>query len=87
MPRWAHEPLSGAGAGAALYGGRRNPQGVPALYMPIKLTTAVAAYEQDLGIRRGTFCAYDVMADDVLYLRDDAVLAACSIGSADRFCA
>jgi RES domain-containing protein len=84
-PRWAHEPLSGAGA--ALYGGRWNPRGVPALYMSIELTTAVAEYEQDLGIRPGTFCAYDVMADDVLDLRDDAVLAACSINPADRFCA
>jgi RES domain-containing protein len=83
-PRWAHQLLSGAGA--ALYGGRWNPQGVPAVYMSIELATAVAEYEQDLGIRPGTFCGYDVMADDVLDLRDDEVLAACSIDPADRCC-
>ena len=76
-PRWAHEPLSGAGA--ARYGGRWNPLGVPALYMSAELPTAVAEYEQDLGIRPGTFCAYDVDVADILDLRRDEVLAACGI--------
>jgi RES domain-containing protein len=84
-PRWAHEPLSGAGA--ALYGGRWNPKGVPALYMSAEFTTAVAEYQQDLGARPGTFCAYDVVADDVLDLRDAAVLAVHAIDPAERFCA
>jgi RES domain-containing protein len=55
--------------------------------MSAELTTAVAEYQQDLGVRPGTFCAYDVVADHVLDLRDDAVLAACAIDPADRFCA
>ena len=55
--------------------------------MSVELTAAVAQYEQDLGIRSGTFCAYDVVADDVLDLRDGTVLAACSIDPADRLCA
>ena len=58
-----------------------------ALYVSVELTTAVAEYEQDLGIRPGTFCAYDVMADGILDLCDDAVLDACGIRPADRFCA
>lgn len=83
-PRWAHEPLSGAGA--ALHGGRWNSQGVPALYMSSELMTAVAEYEQDLGIRPGTFCAYSVAVNRILDLRDQDVLVACGISPADRFC-
>lgn len=44
MPRWAAEPLSGAGA--ALSGGRFNRHGVPALYLSLELATAVAEYQQ-----------------------------------------
>lgn len=44
MPRWAAEPLSGAGA--ALSGGRFNRFGVPALYLALELNTAVAEYQQ-----------------------------------------
>jgi RES domain-containing protein len=84
-PRWAHEPLSGAGA--ALYGGRWNAKGVPALYMSAEFTTAVAEYQQDLVTRPGTFCAYDVTVDDVLDLCDDAVLAAQAIDPFEKFCA
>jgi RES domain-containing protein len=84
-PRWANEPLSGAGS--ARHGGRWNAAGTPALYMSAELTTAVAEYEQDLGIRPGTFCAYDVAVEGVLDLRDPAVLAARGIDPADRFCA
>ena len=66
-PRWAHEPLSGQGA--ARFGGRWNPKDVPALYMSAELTTAVAEYEQDLGIRPGTFVAYDVDVAGIADLR------------------
>lgn len=44
MPRWAAEPLSGAGA--ALSGGRFNRHDVPALYLAFDLATAVAEYQQ-----------------------------------------
>ena len=43
-PRWAHAPLSGAGA--ARGGGRANRPGVPALYLSLELETALAAYRQ-----------------------------------------
>lgn len=43
-PRWAIEPLSGAGA--ARTGGRFNRKGVPALYLSHELATAAAEYQQ-----------------------------------------
>lgn len=54
-PKWAHDPLSGAGA--AVRSGRFNHPGIPALYMSEDFSTGVAEYEQDLGIRPGTLCA------------------------------
>ncbi len=59
--------------------------GVPGLYMSAELTTAVAEYEQELGIRPGTFCAYDVDVAGVVDLRQPDVLAACGIDAAERF--
>lgn len=47
--------------------------------MSADLATAVAEYEQELGIRPGTFCAYDVDVAGVLDLCDDSVLAVCGI--------
>jgi RES domain-containing protein len=65
-PKWAHRPLSGDGA--ATRGGRHNEPGMPALYMSEAFTTAIAEYEQDLGIRPGTLCAYDVDVAPVIDL-------------------
>jgi RES domain-containing protein len=50
-----------------------------ALYMSAELTTAVAEYEQDIGIRPGTFCAYDVNADGVVDLTSASVLKGLAI--------
>jgi RES domain-containing protein len=50
--------------------------------MSAELTTAVAEYEQDLGIRPGTFCAYDVDVAGVLDLRQAELLAARGIDRA-----
>jgi RES domain-containing protein len=82
-PRWAHQPLSGAGA--ARRGGRWNPKGIPAQYLSAELTTAVAEYEQDIGIRPGTFCAYNVKVDRVFDLTSVDVLASLGVEPAERF--
>ncbi len=82
-PRWAHQPLSGDGA--ARHGGRWNAKGTPALYLSAELTTAVAEYEQDIGIRPGTFCAYDVNVKGVLDLTSGEVVASRGIDPAERF--
>jgi hypothetical protein len=60
-PKWAHDPLNGAGRNCAADGSNS-----PAcqLYMSEEFSTAVAEYEQDLGIRPGTLCAYDVKRAD-----------------------
>lgn len=71
-PKWAFAPLSGEGA--ARTGGRFNEIGVPALYLAFSHETAVREYEQDLGWRPGTLCAYRVSAS-VADLRDPRVLA------------
>ena len=76
-PRWSHEPLSGAGA--AFHGGRWNAPGRPALYMSRAFEVAVAEYEQELGIRPGTLCAYDVHASAIADLTDSATLADLSL--------
>lgn len=70
-PKWAFAPLSGEGA--ARTGGRWNEPGTPALYLAFEHGTAIREYEQDLGWRPGTLCAYrvDVKVAD---LRDAATL-------------
>jgi RES domain-containing protein len=47
--------------------------------------TAVAEYQQEIGIRPGTFCAYDVAMDGILDLTRPDVLAGCAIDPAARF--
>lgn len=44
VPRWAYLPLSGEGA--ARFGGRWNPVGVPTIYAACELSTAWAEYNQ-----------------------------------------
>jgi RES domain-containing protein len=47
--------------------------------MSMDLATAVAEYEQELGIRPGTFCAYDVDTAGILDLCRSEVLVATGI--------
>ena len=79
-PKWAHDPLTGAGA--ARLGGRFNPPGMPALYMSEEFVTAVAEYEQDLGIRPGTLCAYDVISERIVDLADARTLETLGVDAA-----
>ena len=71
-PRWSFLPLSGEGA--ALRGGRFNPKGVPALYMALDLTTAVAEANQGFArkIEPCVLCAYEVDCEGVADLRTEA---------------
>jgi RES domain-containing protein len=76
-PKWASQPLSGAGA--ARLGGRFNEPGIAALYLSEDYITAISEYEQDLGIRPGTLCAYDVDLQGLVDLTDPKVLSACGV--------
>lgn len=58
VPKWAFDPLSGAGA--ARYGGRFNQEGVAALYLSGDVATAVAEYQNLIAARPGTFCVFAV---------------------------
>ncbi|MGB8700318.1 MAG: RES family NAD+ phosphorylase [Thermosynechococcaceae cyanobacterium] len=78
-PKWAYNPLSGAGA--ARFGGRFNPKGIPALYLSETIDTAFAEYQQDLLVRPGTFCAYQV---DVIGIVDLCNAQVCKAVSVDR---
>jgi len=75
-PRWAFDPLSGAGAARA--GGRWNEPRQPALYLSDSHATAIAEYQQDLP-RPGTLTAYDVDAPAILDLADRSVQQAVGI--------
>ena len=82
-PRWAHQPLSGQGAARA--GGRWNRPGTPALYMSEAFTTAIAEYGQDIGIRPGTLCAYDV-SGQIVDLTDPVIQTLADAPSATLLC-
>ena len=78
-PRWAFEPLSGAGAARA--GGRWNEPGQVALYLSDSHATAIAEYQQNLP-RPGTLTAYDVDAAAILDIADPAVRRALGLDDA-----
>lgn len=70
--RWQHAPLSGAGA--AIQGGRWNPNGVAALYLSADHPTAVAEFHQDL-VRPGTLATYHVVSSAIVDLTGPAKAA------------
>jgi len=78
-PKWAFAPTSGAGA--AVHGGRFNPQGVPALYLA---TTPEGAFRE---ATRGfaykfdplTLVAYEVDCHDMIDLTSDEARARAGI--------
>jgi RES domain-containing protein len=76
-PKWAYDPLSGEGA--ARFGGRFNPKATPALYLSEEIDTAFAEYQQDLLVRPGTFCAYQLDVAGVIDLCNPATRAAIRI--------
>lgn len=73
-PVYAREPLSGRGA--ALYGGRFNPKGVPALYTSLSIMTALREANQVGHLQPTTLVAYEADIGRVFDSRDAAALAA-----------
>ncbi len=85
-PRWAFAPDSGEGA--ARFGGRFNPVGVPALYTSLRLETAWLEAQQGLPFKAQpmTMCAHHVDCADVADLTDPTSLTALSIDVSDLAC-
>jgi RES domain-containing protein len=85
-PRWSFQPLSGEGA--AIHGGRFNPQGVPTLYLSLRIETAIKEANQGLAfkIEPCVLCAYAVDCTDIVDLRTEAACAARQIRFPDLSC-
>jgi len=73
VPRWAHDPLSGAGA--ARFGGRWNPVGMPALYASLEMSTAWAEYNQGLVQHPALIARLQLTGAKLCDLTRDTVLA------------
>ena len=64
-PRWSHDPLSGDGA--AITGGRFNPEGYAALYLSSDPKAALyEAAQSQIIIPPKTVCTYQVSIDPVV---------------------
>lgn len=73
-PIFAREPLSGRGA--ALYGGRFNPKGVPALYVSLAVMTAVKEANQVGSLQPTTLVSYEASFEAVADCRAPDLLSA-----------
>ncbi|MCG6123023.1 MAG: RES domain-containing protein, partial [Microvirga sp.] len=76
-PVYAQDPLSGRGA--ALYGGRLNAKGTPALYLSLSIQTALREANQAGAFQPVTLVAYEADVEPVFDTRDDGALKAASI--------
>lgn len=86
-PRWSFKPISGAGA--AIHGGRFNPQGIEALYLSLTPMAAIKEASQGFAfkIEPSVLCSYDVDCDDIADLRTDAGCRAHAVEPTDLACA
>lgn len=73
-PLYAREPLSGSGA--AMYGGRFNPKGTPALYASLSVLTALREANQVGNLQPTTLVSYDADIERVFDGRDEEALLA-----------
>lgn len=74
-PRWSFSPLSGSGA--ALYGGRFNRRGRPALYLSLQIITAIKEISHGFAhkIDPCVLCEYEVDCAPIADLRTDEARA------------
>lgn len=86
-PAWSFDPLSGEGA--KNQGGRFNPKGVPALYLSLSQTGALAEYNQGFPHRPQpvTLCGYNIDCDDIVNLNDPEELIRFGISVVELNCA
>jgi RES domain-containing protein len=86
-PRWAFLPTSGQGA--ALHGGRFNPQGMPALYTSLHLETAWLEAQQAFPFKAQpmTLVAYAVDCEPLANLADASTLSTLGIAPGELACA
>lgn len=73
-PIFAREPLSGDGA--ARYGGRFNPKGIPALYTSLSVVTALAEANQVGTLQPTTLVCLEADIGRVFDCRDHSALMA-----------
>ena len=81
-PAYARDPLSGQGA--ALYGGRFNRRGTPALYCSPAIMTAVRAANQVGNLQRATPILHKAEIERVFEIRSAAALEATGMSAAAR---
>lgn len=72
VPRWSYQPLSGEGA--ARFGGRWNPVGVPTIYAARELSTAWAEYNQGFVQHPALIAQLELIGAHLANLTDPAVL-------------
>lgn len=72
-PLYARQPLSGEGA--ARFGGRFNPRGVPALYTALTIATAIREANQAGDLQPTTLVAYRAAFTDLFDCRDAGALS------------
>ncbi|OLP62646.1 hypothetical protein BJF93_07085 [Xaviernesmea oryzae] len=73
-PIYAREPLSGRGA--ALYGGRFNKKGTPALYTSLSVLTALREANQAGSLQPTMLVSYSADIERVFDSRDNSALVA-----------
>ncbi len=86
-PRWSFKPLSGGGA--AVHGGRFNPQGAPALYLSLDPMTALKEAAQGFAhkFEPCVLCTYEIDCDDVIDLRGEKERRGAGVAMDEMACA